>query len=189
MQTTAENTAGSRAEGGQALLVIGAILLIPFLPLFATRLPLEPIQILWVNLYDAVALALPLLWEAREEGLLDRRPRDPTEPIANRLFFRKVILVSVIMAGAAFAVYYYYGSPALSGSTVVDELRLTQAQTAAFMTVMMVHIFYLLTARSLTRSVFTTNPFSNRWVVLGIAGTLVRESSRSPDFRRRSLKE
>jgi len=159
-------------NGGQALLVIGAIILIPFIPLFAERLPLEPIQILWINLYDAVALALPLLWEIREKGLLDRPPRDPKEPIANRLFFRKTILVSLIMAGAAFAVYYYYGHAAVSGSEV-DELRLTQAQTAAFMTVLMVHVFYLFTARSLTKSVFTTNPFSNKLVVIGVGGTVI----------------
>jgi Ca2+-transporting ATPase len=156
---------------GQALLILGAILLIPFVPLFAERLPLEPVQILWINLYDAVALTLPLLWEPREKGVLDRPPRDPKERIANSLFFRKVGLVSLIMAGAAFVVFYHYGTPAVSGS-VVDELRLTQAQTAAFMTVMMVHIFYLLTARSLTKSVFTMNPFSNKWLVAGIAVTI-----------------
>lgn len=156
---------------GQSMLVLGAILLIPFVALFAERLPLEPVQILWINLYDAVVLALPLLWEPREEGLLDRPPRDPKERIANSLFFRKVGLVSIIMAVAAFVVFYHYGKPAVSGSAV-DELRLTQAQTAAFMTVMMVHIFYLLTARSLTKSVFRMNPFSNKWVVGGIIVTV-----------------
>ena len=155
-------------NGGQALLVLGAIIMIPFVPLFAERLPLEPIQILWINLYDAVALALPLLWEPRERDLLNHPPRDPREPIANRLFFRKVILVSLVMAGAAFAVYYRYGNVAVSGAEV-DELRLTQAQTAAFLTVMMVHIFYLLTARSLTKSTFNSNPFSNKWIIIGIS--------------------
>ncbi|MCK4723743.1 MAG: HAD-IC family P-type ATPase, partial [Dehalococcoidia bacterium] len=140
-------------NGGQALLVIGAILMVPFLAVFAERLPLEPVQILWINLYDAVALALPLLWEPREKGLLDRPPRDPKERIADRLFFRRVGLVSIIMAAVAFTVYYHYGEPAIENS-VVDEVRLTQAQTAAFMTVMMVHVFYLFTARSLTKSVF-----------------------------------
>ncbi|MFO8100550.1 MAG: HAD-IC family P-type ATPase [Dehalococcoidia bacterium] len=158
-------------NGGQALLVIGAIALIPFSVLFANRLPLEPIHILWINLYDAIALALPLLWEPREPGLLNRPPRDPKTPIADRLFFRKVGIVSLIMAAAAFAVFYMYGSDAISGESV-DEKRLTQAQTAAFMTVTMVHIFYLLTARSLTRSVFGMNPFSNRWMNIGILATL-----------------
>jgi magnesium-transporting ATPase (P-type) len=158
-------------NGGQALLVMGAIALIPFVPLFAERLPLEPIHILWINLYDAVALALPLLWEPREKGLLDRPPRDPKERIANRLFFRKMVLVSLIMAGAAFAVFYQYGKAAVGGHGV-DEFRLAQAQTAAFMTVMMVHVFYLLSARSLTRSAFRMNPFSNKWVVVGIGVTI-----------------
>ncbi|MCK4794877.1 MAG: HAD-IC family P-type ATPase, partial [Desulfobacteraceae bacterium] len=159
-------------NGGQALLVMGAILMAPFLPLFATRLPLEPVQILWINLYDAVVLALPLLWEPREQGLLERPPRDPKERIANSLFFRKVGLVSLIMAASGFAVYYYFGMPALSG-TVVDELLLAQAQTAVMMNIMLVHIFYLMTARSLTASVFRMNPFSNRMVVYGIAVTVL----------------
>ena len=159
-------------NGGQALLVIGAILMIPFVPLFAERLPLEPIQILWINLYDAVALALPLLWEPRESGLLNRPPRNPNERIANLLFLRKVILVSLIMAVAAFFVYYHYGSSAVADAHV-DELRLTQAQTAAFLTVLMVHIFYLFTARSLAKPVFKMNPFSNKWLVVGVSGTVL----------------
>ena len=156
---------------GQSMLVLGAILLIPFISLFEERLPLEPVQILWINLYVAVALALPLLWEPREEGLLDRPPRDPKERIVNTLFFRKVGLVSLIMAGAAFTVFYHYGKPAISDSAVDEEL-LDQAQTAAFMTVMMVTIFYLFTARSLTKSVFRMNPVSNKWVVGGITLTV-----------------
>jgi len=159
-------------NGGQALLVMGAILLAPFIPLFMTRLPLEPIQILWINLYDAVILALPLLWEPREMGLLNRPPRNPKEPIANTLFFRKVGLVSLIMAASGFTVFYHYGMPAISSSGV-NELLLAQAQTAVFINIMLVHIFYLLTARSLTLSVFKVNPFSNKMVVIGIAVTVV----------------
>jgi magnesium-transporting ATPase (P-type) len=159
-------------NGGQALLIMGAILLAPFIPLFMTRLPLEPVQILWINLYDAVVLALPLLWEPREKGLLNRPPRDPKEPIANTLFFRKVGLVSVIMAASGCTVFYHYGMPAISGSEV-NELLLTQAQTAVLINIMLVHIFYLLTARSLTVSVFKINPFSNKMILYGIALTVV----------------
>ncbi|MFC1892642.1 cation transporting ATPase C-terminal domain-containing protein, partial [Chloroflexota bacterium] len=54
----------------------------------------------------------------------------------------------------------------------VNELLLTQAQTAVFINIMLVHIFYLLTARSLTLSAFKTNPFSNKWIVVGIAVTV-----------------
>lgn len=159
-------------NGGQALLVMGAIALAAFMPLFSARLPLEPVQILWINLYDAIVLALPLLWEPRERGLLDRPPRDPQEPLANALFFRKVGLVSVIMAASGFFVFYHYGMPAVTG-TEINELLLTQAQTAVLINIMLIHVFYLLTARSLTRSAFRMNPFSNKWVVGGIVITIV----------------
>jgi Ca2+-transporting ATPase len=159
-------------NGGQALLIMGAIAMAAFMPLFAARLPLEPVQILWINLYDAIVLALPLLWEPREKGLLARPPRDPKEPIANALFFRKVGLVSLVMAASGFVVFYHYGMPAVSGATV-DKQLLTQAQTAVLVNIMLVHIFYLLTARSLALSAFKMNPFSNKMVLYGICITIV----------------
>ena len=155
-------------NGGQTLLIMGAILLAPFITLFGVRLPVEPVQILWLNLIDAVALALPIIREPREKGLLERAPRDPKERITDSPFFKKVGIVSLAMALAGFFIYYYYGMPAVSGS-VVNELLLTQAQTAAFTTVMLVHICYLFTARSITKSAFTFSPFSNKWVFIGIA--------------------
>jgi magnesium-transporting ATPase (P-type) len=158
-------------NGGQALLVMGAVALAAFIPLFAARLPLEPVQILWINLYDAIVLALPLLWEPREKGLLERPPRDPREPIANAFFLRKVGLVSLVIAASGFIVFYHFGMPAVSGSEV-NQLLLTQAQTAVLINIMLVHIFYLLTARSLTVSAFKMNPFSNKMVVYGIGITI-----------------
>jgi len=76
------------------------------------------------------------------------------------------------MAASSFFVFYHFGMPAITDSQV-DEGILMQAQTATFMTVMTVHIFYLLTARSLTVSVFKMSPFTNKRVIWGIAGTLV----------------
>jgi magnesium-transporting ATPase (P-type) len=160
-------------NGGQAILIIGAILLAPFLVLFHDRLPLEPVQILWINLFDAVALALPLIMEPMEKDLLKKPPRNPDERITDHPFFRKVGLISIVMAIAGFAIYYYYGMPAIDGELVVYPDLLTQAQTAAFTTVILVHLCYLMTARSITDSAFTFSPFSNRWLLAGIAITIV----------------
>ena len=161
-------------NGGQAILIIGAILLAPFLVLFHDRLPLEPVQILWINLFDAVALALPLIMEPMEKDLLKKPPRNPDERITDPPFFRKVGLISIVMAIAGFAVYYYYGMPAID---VVDpdlhEIMIARAQTAAFTTVILVHLCYLMTARSVTDSAFTFSPFSNRWLLAGIVITIV----------------
>jgi calcium-translocating P-type ATPase len=162
-------------NGGQALLVIGAILLAPFLMLFHDRLPLEPVQILWINLFDAVALALPLIKEPMGRNLLEKTPRNPDERITDPPFFRKVGLVSLVMALSGFAMYYHYGTPAIDGSIVVYPDLLIKAQTAAFTTVVLVHLFYVITARSITESAFTFSPFSNRWLLAGMALTLVTQ--------------
>ncbi|MBL7118002.1 MAG: cation transporting ATPase C-terminal domain-containing protein, partial [Candidatus Syntrophoarchaeum sp.] len=127
----------------------------------------EPVQILWINLIDAVALALPIIKEPKEKGLLDRPPRNPDERITDSPFFKKVGIVSVVMALAGFLMYYL--TTLIYGET---ELVLTQAQTAAFTTVMLVHICYLFTARSITDSAFKFSPFSNKWVLIGTAITL-----------------
>jgi len=158
-------------NGGQSLLILGAVLLVPFIPLFVVRLPLEPLQILWINLFDAVFLALPLIKEPKEKGFLEKPPRDPEEPIVNILFLRKVGLVSFSMAIAGLTIYYHFGISALSNP--MNELLLTQAQTAAFATVILMHIFYLFTARSITDSAFTFSPFSNKWVLIGAAITMI----------------
>jgi len=158
-------------NGGQALLVMGAILVAPFVALFALRLPLEPIQILWINLFDSVFLTMPLMMELRERGLLKTPPRDPKEKIANRLFFIRVGEVSAAMAATAFIIYWTFGHLATASTNV--DMMLTQAQTAALMTVVFVHIGYIFTARSIFGSAFTFSPFSNKWVLGGVAATII----------------
>jgi magnesium-transporting ATPase (P-type) len=155
-------------NGGQALLITGAILLAPFVALFALRLPLEPIHILWVNLFDSVFLTMPLMMESKQKGLLDAPPRDPKTRIVNRLFVERVGLVSATMAAIGFLVFWGFGN----GSVASNGVALTQAQTAALMSIVLVHLGYVMTARSTLQSAFTLNPFSNRWLLGGIAVTI-----------------
>ncbi|MCC7560485.1 MAG: HAD-IC family P-type ATPase [Methanobacterium sp.] len=158
------------ANGGQGLIIVGSVLLTPFIPLFLVTLPLEPVQILWINLFDSLFLALPLIKEPKEPGLLNNPPRDPDEQIVNLLFLRKVGLVSLAMTAGALSIFLIFGMPALNNS--MNELLINQAQTAAFATVILVHVFYLVTARSIHDSAFNFSPFSNKWILLGITAIL-----------------
>jgi len=115
------------------------------------------------------------MMEPKEKGLLESPPRDPKEKIANRLFYQRVGLVSVVMALTAFAIYYYFGASAVSGEEVLDPLRLERAQSAAFLSVVMVHVGFVVTARSIFDSAFTFSPFSNRWILWGIAITIITD--------------
>ncbi len=57
-------------------------------------------------------------------------------------------------------------------NNLLDSVLLTQAQTAAFWAILLAHFGYVISARSVNDSVFTINPFSNRWLLAGIALSL-----------------
>ena len=72
-------------NAAQALLIMGAVVMAAFVPVFGARFVLEPVQILWVNLLDSVLLTMPLMMEAKEKGLLTQAPREPHTHIMNKL--------------------------------------------------------------------------------------------------------
>jgi Ca2+-transporting ATPase len=156
-------------NGGQMLIILAAVILAPFIPLFTERLPVEPIHILWVNLADSVFLTMPLLFEPKEKGLLLEKPRQPQENIANRLFFTRVGLVSVAMALTGCIMYWVLGHTSLN----LDSIVINQAQTATLASIILLHVGYLLTARSVHDSAFTINPFSNKLALAGIALSVI----------------
>jgi len=160
-------------NGGQALLVLGGVLLAPLIPVFAVRLPLEPVQILWVNLLDSVFLTMPLMMEPKQRNILATPPRDPKAKIANAHFLERVILIGLAISVPTFFVYHHFGSPAVVDGVLVDPLLLTQAQTAAFWAVLLVHFGFVLSARSVHQSAFTFSPFTNRWLLFGIVASLL----------------
>ncbi len=159
-------------NAAQALLIMGAIIMAAFVPVFSARFVLEPIQILWVNLLDSLLLTLPLMMEPKERGLLTRSPRNPDANIIDRLFLQRVVLLGLAISVSGFLVYHHFGSPAVVGGEIVDDLLLTQAQTAAFWAILLAHFGYVVSARHIYKSAFTFNPFSNRWLLGGIVGSI-----------------
>ncbi|MEA3298181.1 MAG: HAD-IC family P-type ATPase, partial [Chloroflexota bacterium] len=152
---------------GQGIAMAGAVFLSPFIPVFALRLPIEPVQILWVNLIIAIACSIPLIWEPKEKGILERPPRASNEKLFNPFFLKRaglVGLVEAIMIFTMFLVFYR-----VMGSS---EAYLAQAQTIAFTTIILIEATYLFTARSIMRSAFTLNPFSNKILLIGWATTI-----------------
>jgi magnesium-transporting ATPase (P-type) len=147
---------------------MGAVLMASFIPLFAARLPLEPVQILWVNLLDSVFLTMPLIMEKKARGLLFDPPREHNKKIVDGLFVQRVIIMGVIIAACGFLIFYYFGSAALYEKEIINPLLLTQAQTAAFWAVLMTHFGFVFSARSVHESAFTFSPFTNKWLWMGV---------------------
>ena len=155
-------------NGGQGLVMAVAVLLSPFIAVFALGLPIQPVQILWVNLIIAIACAIPLIWEPKEQGILERPPRDPKERLFNPLFLQRVGLVSVIEMIGTFTMFFVFYRA--MGSS---EEYLVQAQTIAFTTIILMETTYLFTARSITRSAFAYySPLKNKGLLIGWAITI-----------------
>jgi len=77
--------------------------------------------------------------------------------------------MGLAIALPGFLIYYYFGAPAVGApGEILDELLLTQAQTAAFWGILLAHFGYVVSARSIYGSAFALNPFSNRWLLAGI---------------------
>ena len=106
----------------------------------------------------AAVLGMPLSLEPKEPDLMLRKPRDPKAPILNGVLIWRIVLVSVIILAGAFGLFEYVLSQGAS---------LAEARTVAVNVVIIVELFYLFNARSLTRSPFQLGLFNNPWAVGG----------------------
>ncbi|MGE2836278.1 cation-translocating P-type ATPase [Mycobacterium sp. SMC-4] len=124
------------SNGSQSLVILVAIL-------FGFALPLQPVQILWVNLVTGVTLALALVFEKAEDGLMSRPPRPANQPVVRLADVSMIALVSVLVAGAALAVFFIGRA---------NGYPLDEAQTAAVNMLAMGQLAYLFNCRFVSTS-------------------------------------
>jgi magnesium-transporting ATPase (P-type) len=151
---------------GEALVILVAVF---FFPIVDGRplMPILPVQILWVNLVATVALALPLAFEAMEPNVMQRPPRDPKKPILDAFVIWRTVYIAVLMTIGAIGLFQFEFRLGLEQG-LGHEQAINEAQTAAVTTIIAFQICYLLTCRSLKRSVFSIGLFTNPTVFLGI---------------------
>jgi calcium-translocating P-type ATPase len=151
---------------GQALLITVAVLAFPTNG-GAPVLPVEPVQILWINLIVAVALALPLAFEAPEPDLMSRPPRDRAAPLLDRPLLVRTLVVSATLTAVALGLFELARH---------EDLSVARAQTTAVTGAVMLQALYLLACRSLTRPNRELGRWSNPSVYAGIAVVLVLQA-------------
>jgi cation-transporting ATPase F len=142
---------------GEGLVILVAIML-------GATLPILPTQILWINMTTAVALGLMLAFERLEDEAMERPPRDPAQPLLTGTLIERIVLVSALLLAGSYGLFQL---ELHLGSSV--EL----ARTVAVNVFVVGQAFYLLNCRSLNRSLLSVGPFSNRWVLGGLAVTAV----------------
>jgi len=155
---------------GLALILVFGVAFFPIQSIGGALVPLMamlPTQLLWINLVATVSLALPLAFEAKEPDVMRRAPRDPKAPVLSGFIAGRTVITALLMAagGIGLFLWEYYRELPLQGHVAA----LAEAQTMAVTTVIMFQIFYLMTCRSLTGSVFRLGLFSNRAIFIGVA--------------------
>ena len=118
----------------------------------ASGIPFLPLQTLWVNFTTQVFQSVGLGYGAPSEGLMERRPRKPEQPILTRADTRWFIVAGLVMAVATLAVVA--GAEDAEG----DEL----ARTMGLTTFSLANLFFSFTARDELRSVFSLDTFGDR---------------------------
>lgn len=137
---------------GEGLIVLISVIL-------GSQLPLQPVQILWINMTTSVLLGLMLTFEPKEPGIMDRPPSPPNNPILTYPLIMRTLLVGTLLMIAAFFLFEYEISIGNS---------LAEAQTVASTVFVVLEAAYLFNCRSLRRSINEIGWFSNHYVFYGI---------------------
>jgi Ca2+-transporting ATPase len=138
----------------EIVLITGALLV-------GLPLPLTPAQILWMNLVKSGLPNAGLTLEPGEPDIMRIPPRPRREPVMNREMVTLVFIIGVITDAALLLLYMWYLQ------TTGDVLR---ARTILFAAVGIDSLLYVFAIKSFRRSLFRINPFSNPWLVAGVAG-------------------
>ncbi|QUR69774.1 HAD-IC family P-type ATPase [Mycobacterium spongiae] len=123
-------------NGAQSLVILVAVL-------FGFALPLDPVQILWVNMVTGVTLSLALVFEKAEDHIMARPPRPADRSLVAPADLAMITVVSILLAGAALAAYFL---------TRAAGYQLPTAQTAAVNMLALGQLAYLLNCRFLSSS-------------------------------------
>ena len=123
--------------------------------------PLEPIQLLWLNLVTDGAPALALGTEKGDPDIMDQQPRPAKEPIINKLMLTGVIVQTIAITLTtliAFAIGLKQPDP-------------RYAETLAFTTLVFSELFRAYTARSERTPILKIGVFSNKWMNWAVLGS------------------
>ncbi|MFO8068693.1 MAG: HAD-IC family P-type ATPase, partial [Alkalibacterium sp.] len=135
-------------------------LIIAITLLLQNDLPLQATQMLWINMVSAITIQFAFIFEPAEEGIMERPPRDTTEPFIDKRQAFQIAYISILMATLSLIAYDWlieYGANQATASTMVVNIMV------------MSKIFYLFNVRT-RKLAFSKDFFSNKkaFIIIGI---------------------
>ena len=146
---------------------IGEVITLFITQLLGKPLPLNTIQILWMNLVTDGLPALALGVEKGEPNNMKRPPYNPQEGIFARGLGGYLLRVGLIVAAVSLAVVFLI--PAPEG----DDARGTVWSTMIFTTLTLSQMGHAMAIRSERESIFKLGFFGNRFMLMAIGGTVL----------------
>ncbi len=131
--------------------------------------PLVPVQLLWLNLISDGAPALALGTEKGDPDIMDQKPRPKKEPIINKQMMIGVVIQTIAKTTITLLAFWI----GLTELGLPLELRLSVAETMAFLTLAVSELIRAFTARSERYSIFKIGLFSNKWMNMAVLVSLV----------------
>ena len=136
---------------GELITMIGALLI-------GIKTPLEPVQILWVNLVTDTSMVIPLGLEPAEKNTMKQPPKQPDAPILEQKMIWRMCIVALTMSSLALGVY-----------VIFEKSRgHDYAQTLAFVSLVVSQWANAFNARSDQDSVFVRLKVMNRSFYFGM---------------------
>ena len=143
-------------------LIIGAIVLDNII------LPVLAIQLLFINIVTDAFPALALGVSAPEENVMERPPRDPQEPLLDRVMLTKIAITGVLYAIGSMFVFFW----AISFGSAVTEENIRIGQTMVFASLVIYQLANSLST-SRGRTIFSRRIFQNKSLFGAIALGLI----------------
>lgn len=125
-------------------------------------LPLLPIQILWLNLVTDSVLVVALASEPAHNGILNEKPRSYKERILTKDVFPLIIFTGVLMVIGTVILFMHFLPHGID-----------KARTVAFSFMAFSQLFNAVNMRSLDLSVFKIGFFSNRFLIISLAASVL----------------
>ncbi|WPP51358.1 cation-translocating P-type ATPase [Catalinimonas niigatensis] len=143
---------------------LSEVLIIFVATLLGWNLPLTAIMLLWINLISDGAPALALAVDPYGEDIMERKPKKGGSSILPKPELILTCVLAVISTIGALVLFYWTGGN--------EEEQFQLAQTTTF-TFVVISEFVLLFA---VRSYFSIPVFTNKWLWIGVATSLILQA-------------
>ena len=124
--------------------------------------PLEPIQILWINLVTGAMVAIPLGLEPGIGNELSQPPRDPRVGLLYPGMLLRIGLTGLCMSLLVTWIFHHAPLPAGADAETAHGIR----QTVAFTSIVIFEWLFAFQARSAERGVLQLGFFRNPWLLV-----------------------